>query len=175
MWFHHPSQALPLTATVPRLPNGMERKAGRAYRSVLDLVVATCTAALAGAMSVVPPDPRRVAGVVPSASRPCPDVICTGESRRRQTKERRATCQSLISDLSGVELPSAATILSLPRTRRGSCDPAEWTGAHRATCCVRPSTRRGRSCLWKAPRGTTVRKWSKSRFCNASCATVKWN
>ena len=58
MWFHHPSQALPLTATVPRLPNGMERKAGRAYRSVLDLVVATCTAALVGAMSVVPPDPR---------------------------------------------------------------------------------------------------------------------
>ena len=61
MWFHHPSYALPLTATVPRLPNGMERKARRAYRSVLDLVVATCTAALAGAMSVVPPDPRRVA------------------------------------------------------------------------------------------------------------------
>ena len=30
---------MPLTATVPRLPNGMERKAGRAYRSVLDLVV----------------------------------------------------------------------------------------------------------------------------------------
>ena len=25
MWFHHPSYALPLTATVPRLPNGMER------------------------------------------------------------------------------------------------------------------------------------------------------
>ena len=47
---------------------------------MLDLVVATCTAALAGAMSVVPPDPRRVAGVVPSASRPCPDVLCTGES-----------------------------------------------------------------------------------------------
>ena len=63
MWFHHPSQALPLTATVPRLPNGMERKAGRAYRSVLDLAVATCTAALVGVMSVVPPDPRRVAGV----------------------------------------------------------------------------------------------------------------
>ena len=89
MWFHHPSQALPLTATVPRLPNGMERKAGRAQRSVLDLVVATCTAALAGAMSVVPPDPRRVAGVVPSASRPCPDVICTGESRRRQSSDVR--------------------------------------------------------------------------------------
>ena len=89
MWFHHPSQALPLTATVPRLPNGMERKAGRAYRSVLDLVVATCTAALVGAMSVVPPDPRRVAGVVPSASRPCPDVICTGESRRRQRSDVR--------------------------------------------------------------------------------------
>ena len=32
MWFHHPSQALPLTATVPRLPNGMERKARRAAR-----------------------------------------------------------------------------------------------------------------------------------------------
>ena len=31
------------------------------------------------------------------------------------------TCQSLISDLSGVESPSAATLLSLPRTRRGSC------------------------------------------------------
>ena len=30
--------------------------------SVLDLVVATCTAALVGAMSVVPSDPRRVAG-----------------------------------------------------------------------------------------------------------------
>ena len=75
--------------TVPRLPNGMERKAGRAYRSVLDLVVATCTAALAGAMSVVPPDPRRVAGVVPSVSRPCPDVICTGESRRRQRSDVR--------------------------------------------------------------------------------------
>ena len=89
MWFHHPSQALPLTATVPRLPNGMERKAGRAYRSVLDLVVATCTAALVGAMSVVPPDPRRVAGVVPSVSRPCPDVICTGESRRRQRSDVR--------------------------------------------------------------------------------------
>ena len=55
MWFHHPSQTLPLTATVPRLSNGMERKAGRAYRSVLDLVVATCMAALVGAMSVVPP------------------------------------------------------------------------------------------------------------------------
>ena len=68
----------------------MERKAGRAYRSVLDLVVATCTAALAGAMSVVPPDPRRVAGVVPSASRPCPDVLCTGESRRRQRSDVRA-------------------------------------------------------------------------------------
>ena len=54
MWFHHPSQALPLTATVPTLPNGMERKAGRAYKSVLDLAVATCTAALVGAMSVVP-------------------------------------------------------------------------------------------------------------------------
>ena len=89
MWFHHPSQALPLTATVPRLPNGMERKAGRAYRSVLDLVVATCTAALVGAMSVVPPEPRRVAGVVPSVSRPCPDVICTGESRRRQRSDVR--------------------------------------------------------------------------------------
>ena len=59
MWFHHPSQALPLTATVPRLPNGMKRKAGRAYRSVLDLVVAACTEALAGAMSVVPLDRRR--------------------------------------------------------------------------------------------------------------------
>ena len=58
MWFHHPSYALPLTATVPRLPNGMERKARRAYRSVLDLVVATCMAALVGAMSVVPPDPK---------------------------------------------------------------------------------------------------------------------
>ena len=90
MWFHHPSQALPLTATVPRLPNGMVRKARRAYRSVLDLVVATFTAALVGAMSVVPPDPRRVAGVVvPSASRPCPDVICTGESRRHQRSDVR--------------------------------------------------------------------------------------
>ena len=35
MWFHHPSQALPLTATVPRLPNGMERKAVRAYSCLL--------------------------------------------------------------------------------------------------------------------------------------------
>mmetsp|Transcript_33700 Transcript_33700/g.108687 ORF Transcript_33700/g.108687 Transcript_33700/m.108687 type:complete len:217 (-) Transcript_33700:130-780(-) len=50
---------------------------------------AACTAALVGAMSVVPPDPRRVAGVVPSASRPCPDVICTGESRRRQRSDVR--------------------------------------------------------------------------------------
>ena len=97
MWFHHPSQALPLTATVPRLPNGMERKARRAYRSVLDLVVATCTAALAGAMSVVPPDPRRVAGVVPSASRPCPDVICTGD----HVGVKGATC-----DLSELDLRS---------------------------------------------------------------------
>ena len=40
-------------------------------------------------MSVKPPDPRRVAGVVPSASRPCPDVICTGESRRRQRSDVR--------------------------------------------------------------------------------------
>ena len=111
MWFHRPSQTLPLTATVPRLPNGMERKAGRAYSRVLDLVVATCTAALAGAMSVVPLDRRRVAGVVPSASRPCPDVISTAESRRTSaSKERRATCQSLISDLSGVESSPAATI-----------------------------------------------------------------
>ena len=38
----------------------------------------------------------------------------------------------MISDLSGVESPSAATLLSLPRTRRGSCDPAEWTASHRA-------------------------------------------
>ena len=74
------------------------------------------------------------------------------------------TCQSLISNLSGVESSPAATLLSLPRTRRGSCDPAEWTGAHRATCCVQPSTRRGRSCLWKAPRGTKWRKWSNQGF-----------
>ena len=39
-------------------------------------------------------------------------------------------CQSLISDLSGLESSPAATILYLPRTRRGSCDPAEWTAAH---------------------------------------------
>ena len=58
-------------------------------RSVLDLVVATCTAALVGAMSVVPPGPRRVAGVVPSVSRRCPDVICTGKSRRRQRSDVR--------------------------------------------------------------------------------------
>ena len=78
MWFHHPSQALPLTATVPRLPNGMEgmeRKAGRAYRSVLDLVVATCTAVLVGAMSIVPPDPRRVAGVVQASYRAYRDRV----------------------------------------------------------------------------------------------------
>ena len=154
---------MPLTATVPRLPNGMERKARRAYRRVLDLVVATCTAALAGAMSVVPPDPRRVAGVVPNASRPCPDVLCTGESRRRQ---RTATC-----DLSELDLRSqrrrvisGARQRYIHRTRRGSCDPAEWTGAHRATCCVRPSTRRGHSCLWKAPRCTFLRKWSNQGF-----------
>ena len=139
----------------------MERKARRAYRSVLDLVVATCTAALVGAMSVVPPDPRRVAGVVPSASRPCHDVICTGESRRRQRSDVRLRSQRR-------RVVSGAQQMYLPRTRRGSCDPAEWTAAHRATCCVPPSTRRGRSCLWKAPRCTFLRKWSKSRFCNAS-------
>ena len=38
--------------------------------------------------------------------------------------------------------------------RRGSCDPAEWTGAHTATCRVRPFTRRGRSCLLML-----VRQW----------------
>ena len=58
----------------------MERKAGRAYRSVLDLVVATCTAALVGAMSVVPPDPRRVAGVAPSAYLPVSARICPYQS-----------------------------------------------------------------------------------------------
>jgi len=61
----------------------MERKAGRAYRSVLDLVVATCTAALAGAMSVVPPDPRRVAGVVPN--------IRTKKRRREEPAEDAVT------------------------------------------------------------------------------------
>jgi len=105
MWFHHPSYVVGFASDRHRsqaAPNGMERtrerKARRAYRSVLDLVVATCTAVLAGAMSVVPPDPRRVAGVVPSASRPCPDALCTGESRRRQ---RGATC-----DLSELDLRS---------------------------------------------------------------------
>ena len=84
------------------------------------------------------------------------------------------TCQSLISDLSGVESSPAATILSLPRTRIGSCDPAEWTAPHRATWS-RVSTRRGRSCLWKAPRGTLVAQMVKSRFCNARCATLEWH
>ena len=70
----------------------------------------------------------------------------------------------MISDLSGVESSPAATILYLPRTRRGSCNPAEWTVTHRATCCVLPSTWRGRSCLWKAPRGTNWRKWSNQGF-----------
>ena len=109
MWFHHPSQALPLTATVPRLPNGMERKAGRAYRSVLDLVVATCTAALAGAMSVVPLDRRQVAGVVPSASRPCPDVLCMAESRRRRRRStpRHLLCATVYS--AGSQLPLEGT------------------------------------------------------------------
>ena len=81
----------------------------------------------------------------------------------------------MISNLSGVESSPAATIWYISRTRRGSCDPAEWTVAHRATCCVQPFTRRGRSCLWKAPRGTKWRKWSKSTFCNAGCVTLKWN
>ena len=164
MWFHHPSQALPLTVTVPRLPNGMERKAGRAYRSVLDLVVATCKAALAGAMSVVPLDRRRVAGVVPSASRPCPDVLC-----RSHVGVKGATCDLSELDLRSqrrrvVSAGSGARQRYIPRTRRGSCDPAEWTVTHRATCCVLPSTRRGRSCLWKAPTCTFVRKWSTQGF-----------
>ena len=99
MWFHHPSQALPLTATVPRLPNGMERKAGRAYRSVLDLVVATCTAALAGAMSVVPPDPRRVAGVVRNRARR--DRVLMRSARVSHVGVKGATC-----DLSELDLRS---------------------------------------------------------------------
>ena len=42
---------------------------------MLDLVVAACMAALAGAMSVVPPDPRRVAGVVPRVVPFCANVV----------------------------------------------------------------------------------------------------
>ena len=44
----------------------------------------------AGAASA-PPDERRLYEklAVPSASRPCPDVICTGESRRRQRSDVR--------------------------------------------------------------------------------------
>jgi len=98
MWFHHPSQALPLTATVPRLPNGMERKAGRAYRSVLDLVVANCTAALAGAMSVVPLDRRRVLGSY-RARRDRVLIMCS--ARMSNVGVKGATC-----DLSELDLRS---------------------------------------------------------------------
>ena len=77
------------------------------------------------------------------------------------------TCQSLISDLSGVESSPAATIWYISRTRRGSCDPAEWPGALRAITprhllCAPVRARRGRSCLWMAPRGT---KWRKRPQC----------
>ena len=94
MWFHHPSQALPLTATVPRLPNGMERKAGRAHRSVLDLVVATCTAALAGAMSVVPPDSQ-------ASYRARRDRVLMRSARVSHVGVKGATC-----DLSELDLRS---------------------------------------------------------------------
>ena len=67
------------------------------FRS-LDLVVATCTAALAGAMSVAPPDPRRVAGVVPSASSPYTDVL---SARVSHVGIKGATC-----DLSELALRS---------------------------------------------------------------------
>ena len=126
--------------------------------------------------------PRLVAKELRSFSsqasyRACRDRVLMCSARVSHVGVKGATCDLSELDLRSQRrrVVSGARQMYLPRTRRGSCDPAEWTAAHRATCCVPPSTRRGRSCLWKAPRGTIVRKWSKSRFCNASCATVKWH
>ena len=84
------------------------------------------------------------------------------------------TCQSLISDLSGVESSPAATILSLPRTRRGSCDPAEWTAPHRATCCGAVHSA-GSQLPLEGTERDKMAHMVKSRFCDARCATLEWN
>ena len=115
MWFHHPSQALPLTATVPGLSNGMERKARRAYRSVLDLVVATCTAALAGAMSVVPPDPRRVA----AASGRHRDVPFSRNGQIKVFTNSGTPCIGVMGGLRGVNVNRVARSLSIVTARMG--------------------------------------------------------
>jgi len=59
---------------------------------------------------VVPLDPRRVAGVVPNASRPCPDVLCMAESRRRRRRStpRHLLCATVYSAGSPGQLPLEA-------------------------------------------------------------------
>ena len=82
----------------------------------------------------------------------------------------------LISDLSDVESSPAATILYLPRTRRGSCDPAETVDGctPRHLLCATVYSAGSQLPLEGTERDNSA-QMVKSRFCNASCATVKWH
>ena len=87
------------------------------------------------------------------------------------------TCQNLISDLSGVESPSAATLLSLPRTRRPQRQlrPRRVDGGTpRHLLCAAVYSAGSQLPLEGTERDNSA-QMVKSRFCNASCATVKWN
>ena len=140
---------------------------------MLDLVVAACTAALAGAMSVVPPDPRRVAGVVPSVSRPCPDVICTvshvgvkGATCDLSELDLRSQRRRVVSGGDNFVPPQDAQRQLRPR-RVDGCTP-------RHLLCATVYSAGSQLPL----EGTDMylcAQMVNSRFCNAGCATVKWN
>ena len=70
------------------------------------------------------------------------------------------TCQSLISDLSGVE--------SSPARNKG-------TYPGRAEAAATPPSGRRHTAPLEGTEMYLFAQMVKSRFCNASCATVKWN
>ena len=84
------------------------------------------------------------------------------------------TCQSLISDLSGVESSPARNKCTSPGRAEAAATPPSGR-AHTAPPAVcarllgRVAAASGRH--REGQNGANV----KSRFCNASCATVKWH
>ena len=90
------------------------------------------------------------------------------------SKERRATCQSLISDLSGVESPSARDKGTSPGRAEAAATPLS-ERLHTAPLLCATVYSAGSQLPLEGTEMYLFAQMVKSRFCNASCATVKWN
>ena len=99
-----------------------------------------------------PPAPgsARASARAPEAS--APQRPAGARSARAENRKKEAYPQS-DKEMRDAERRSGPYPHLAPYPYGGSC-----------ACRVRPSTRAGRSCLWKAPRGTKWRKWSNQGF-----------